>query len=59
MSPVLAIALVIIGVAGLCYEVWQAAHGKPTISEQVWSFEKLWPPVLFLAGVLAGHLFTC
>lgn len=44
------------------YEVWQAGHGQPTISEQVWAFNKAWPPFRFLVGlglgVLLGHLFT-
>jgi hypothetical protein len=45
-----------------CYEVWQAVHHAPTISEQVWRFSKAWPPIGFLvglgAGLLLGHLFT-
>jgi hypothetical protein len=44
------------------YEVWQAQHGRPTISEQVWAFSKRWPPIGFLVGIglgiLLGHLFT-
>lgn len=59
MTPALGAALVVVAVAAFLYEVRQAAQGKPTISEQVWAFEHKWPPILFLAGLLAGHLFTC
>jgi hypothetical protein len=58
MTPSLAILLVVTAVVYTAYELWQASHREPTISEQVWSFTRLWPPALFLAGVLAGHLFT-
>ncbi len=44
------------------YEVRQAVKHQPTISEQVWAFNKAWPPFRFLVGlglgVLLGHLFT-
>lgn len=59
MSPFLAGTFVVLIIGALLYEVWQVAHGRPTISEQVWALNRLWPPVLFLAGLLAGHLFTC
>jgi hypothetical protein len=58
MTPALAVLLVATFVVYAAYELWQASHREPTISEQVWSFRKAWPPILFLAGVLCGHLFT-
>ncbi len=58
IAGVLLVAFVVL--AG--YEVFQAAHHKPTISEQVWAFQKAWPPLGFLVGIglgiLLGHLFT-
>lgn len=59
MTPEFAVALGVIFIAGFVYEVRQAAAGRKTISEQVWAFARQWPPILFLAGILAGHLFTC
>ena len=52
------VLFLVTGLAWLGYELFQAVRGKPTISEQVWSFDRKWPPILFLVGVLAGHLFT-
>ena len=58
VAAVLIVAFVIL--AG--YEVWQVQHHRPTISEQVWAFNKRWPPFGFLVGLgiglLLGHLFT-
>ncbi len=60
--PVLPALLVGAFVVFAAYEGWQVLHGAPTISEQVWAFNKRWPPFGFLVGLgvglLLGHLFT-
>ena len=57
IDPLFVIYLVVTAIIALVYEVYRASQKQTTISQQIWSFEAAWPPILFLAGALAGHLF--
>ncbi len=45
----------------LAYEIVQIVRRKPTVSEQVWTLSRSYPPFVFLVsislGILLGHLF--
>ena len=59
MEPFFAAALVVLAIASFIYEVYQLATGGPTITEQLRWLGRAWPPLLFLAGLLSGHLWAC
>lgn len=47
--------------AWVALEFWKIARHTPTISQEVWDFERFYPEIRFLAGLviglLCGHLF--
>ena len=51
-----AIWVVAIAVSFGVLEGWALMTGRPTLSRTVWVFSKAWPPLPFVAGLLAGFL---
>ena len=53
------IALAVIALAVMVFEAVALFNGQPgdTISEITWRLSSKYPPLIFLAGFIAGHLF--
>lgn len=54
MIPALIFAAAVIAL--LSYEGWALATRHTTISEYVWRLNRVWPPIVFLAGLVIGGL---